>query len=89
MQSQILSPALEHTEEATLSAQMPGLLQYVLDRLGSAGEEESVEDLGMVAAKPTQLLRQREGDHEVIHGKTVFQLGAYPLGRISGSAPGA
>jgi hypothetical protein len=41
MQSQILGPGLEHTKEATLSAQMPGLLQYVLDRLGGAGEKKS------------------------------------------------
>jgi hypothetical protein len=63
-----------------------GLLQYVLDRLSGAGEEDPVKGLGTVTAKPTQLPRQREGDHEVIHGKTVFQFGVYPLGRICCSA---
>jgi hypothetical protein len=43
MQPQVLGPGLEHTEEATLSAKMPGLLQYVLDRLSGAGEEDPVK----------------------------------------------
>src|SRR3954453_13213455 len=66
MVQQVLSPGMEHREEADLSAQMPGVGRDRAQGLGRRAEQDAVDDLLVLVSDGGDFLRYREDDVEVL-----------------------
>ena len=82
MQMEILTPSVQHGQEADGRAQMPGVRRDRQQRLGNGAEEDRVDDPGILKCQPGDLLRQRKDHVEILLHRQ--QLG-FPFGQPLGA----
>src|SRR3954470_22638518 len=80
MVQQVLSPGMEHREEADLSAQMPGVGRDRAQGLGRRAEQDAVDDLLVLVSDGGDFLRYREDDVEVLGVEDLGAAILQPLG---------
>jgi hypothetical protein len=71
MMLEVLSPGMEHAEQADVSTEMLGVACDLEQCGGACTEEQIVEQLLVLKHKCGQLMRQSEDDMEVGHGQQL------------------
>ena len=89
MQMQILSPGMQHREEADVGAEQSGVGGGFKQRGGGRAEQDGVDQLRVLKCQAADLRRQREHDVEVGHGQKLGFALCEPAGASLGLALGA
>src|ERR1700679_3479800 len=66
---QVLSPRMQHAEEADLGAEMPGIGCNLEQRGGAGAKQKVVENLLVVKRQRRQKMRKREDHVDIRHGQ--------------------
>ena len=69
MMLQVLSPGVEHAQEANLSAEVMGIGGDFQQRRGAGAEQQAIEDALVLLGERRQLVRQREDHVTVTNGQ--------------------
>ena len=71
MMLEILSPGVQHAEEADLCAEMLRIGGDLQQRGGAGAEQEVVDDLLVLQGQPRQFVREREDHMHVVDAAAV------------------
>ncbi len=69
MMLKLLVPGVKDAEETDLSAEMPGIFSDFQKRLGTAPEQQAVDDLFVLQGQWRQFVRERENDVGIARGQ--------------------
>src|SRR5437879_3805240 len=76
---QVLSPGVEHAEEADRGTEMLGVRRDLEERGRTRLEEQIVDDPFILQSQPRELMREREDDVVVADGEQFVLSGGEPL----------
>ena len=79
MMLEVLSPGVQHAEEADLSAEMLGIGGYLQQGGGAGAEQQIIDDPLVLQRQPGKFVRQREDHVDVADGQQFFAASREPL----------
>ena len=76
---QVLSPGVQHAEEADVGAEMLRVGGDLQQGFGAGAEQQVVDGLLVLQRQPRQLVRQREDDMKVVDRQQFLAASGQPL----------